>query len=62
MRGAMFAYSDPAQRNFLSNATVQAEFRQRMHGIYDGFARRPNSAFTWIEAISLFQPASPSFG
>src|SRR4051794_26357699 len=47
----MFAYTDPAKRNFLGNAAAQAEFIQRMRGTYDSFARRPNSAFTWIEAF-----------
>jgi hypothetical protein len=47
----MFNYTDPAQRNFLGNALVQNEFRQQMRAIYEKFARRPNSAFTWIEAF-----------
>jgi hypothetical protein len=49
----MFAYSDPARRNFLGDTAAEAEFRQRLQGTYDGFARRVNSAFTWIEAFGL---------
>jgi hypothetical protein len=48
----VFDYSDPVGRNFLGNAAVMAEFRRRLQGTYDSFARRPNSAFTWIEAFS----------
>lgn len=48
----MFEYSDPAQRNFLSNPAVETEFRRRLQGMYDVFARRVNSAFTWIEAFN----------
>jgi hypothetical protein len=48
----MFDFADPVGRNFLGNATVTAEYRRRLEGTYDAFARRPNSAFTWIEAFS----------
>lgn len=47
----MFDYTDPAGRNFLGNTAVVAVFRQRMQGVYDRFARRPLSAFTWLEAF-----------
>jgi hypothetical protein len=47
----MFNYTDPAGRNFLNNAAVEQEFRQRLQGMYDGFARRNDSAFTWVEAF-----------
>jgi hypothetical protein len=47
----MFSYTDPAKRNFLGNQAAQAEFVQRLRTTYDSFARRPNSAFTWIEAF-----------
>jgi len=48
----MFPYSDPAGRNFLGLSNVQDIYRQRLQGSYEAFARRPNSAFTWIEAFS----------
>lgn len=48
----MFSYSDPAGRNFLGSTTVTDEFRRSLGGLYDAFARRENSAFTWIEAFS----------
>ena len=47
----MFQYTDPAGGNFLSNSVVTNVFQQRMRTIYDGFARRVNSGFTWIEAF-----------
>jgi hypothetical protein len=47
----MFDYTDPALRNFLGNQAVQTEYHERMRGTYEGFARRPDSAFTWIEAF-----------
>lgn len=47
----MFQYSDPAERNFLNNSAVASVFQQQMQGVYDGFARRINSGFTWLEAF-----------
>ena len=47
----MFNYADPVGRMFLSNGAVEGQFRQQMQSIYDGFARRVNSGFTWIEAF-----------
>lgn len=47
----MFDYADPAGRNFLSNPTAAQAFRQRLQGVHDSFARRSDSAFTWIEAF-----------
>ncbi|MGH8659248.1 MAG: hypothetical protein ACREV4_12450 [Gammaproteobacteria bacterium] len=47
----MFQYTDPVGRNFLSNSSVASVFQQQMHSIYDGFARRVNSGFTWLEAF-----------
>ncbi|MGL6096239.1 MAG: hypothetical protein ACRC7O_10650 [Fimbriiglobus sp.] len=55
----MFPYADPAGRNFLGRNDVQAEFRQRRQGIYDTFARRPNSGFTWIEAFDSLGGGQP---
>lgn len=48
----MFNYVDPAGRNFLSNQDAAREFRLIMQTNYESFARRPDSAFTWIEAFS----------
>lgn len=48
----MFSYSDPAQRNFLSNKDVETAFRIQIDGMYGRYARRTNSAFTWLEAFS----------
>jgi hypothetical protein len=48
----MFAYTDPAGRNFLSNSTVEAEFQQQLAAQYETSARTINSAFTWFEAFS----------
>ncbi len=60
----MFNYTDPAGRNFLSNDAVTQAFRQRMQGVYDSFARRPNSGLTWIEAFQQLSggqlPQQPS--
>lgn len=47
----MFEYSDPAGRSFLSSPAVTTAFRVKMRGEYERFARRPQSAFTWIEAF-----------
>jgi hypothetical protein len=47
----MFSYTDPVSRNFLSNSAVESEFRHTLQSTYERFARRPNSAFTWIEAF-----------
>jgi hypothetical protein len=47
----MFNYVDPAGRNFLSNSSVESEFRRTTQSIYERLARRPNSAFTWLEAF-----------
>jgi hypothetical protein len=48
----MFAYADPVGRNFLGNVAAETAFRQSLEGTYDGFARRVDSAFTWLEAFS----------
>lgn len=60
----MFPYSDPAQRNFVGNPAAEAAFRQQLAGVYDRFARRFNSAFTWLEAFSLLSggaaPGTPT--
>lgn len=48
----MFAYADPVGRNFLGNIAAKTEFRQALEGTYNGFARRVDSAFTWLEAFS----------
>lgn len=55
----MFPYSDPSGRNFLSNSSIETNFRQRMEGIYDSFARRVNSAFTWLEAFQQLAGGQP---
>lgn len=47
----MFPYSDPAGRDFLNNSAVAGIFRQQMQGVYEEFARRINSGFTWLEAF-----------
>lgn len=47
----MFPYSDPAGRNFLDNDAAASAFQQRLQGLYDEFARQPNSGFTWLEAF-----------
>jgi len=47
----MFDYADPAGRNFLNNPAVAQLFRQQRQGIYNAFAKKANSAFTWIEAF-----------
>jgi len=47
----MFPYTDPVGRNFLSNTVVTDVFQQRMQAVYDSFARRINSGFTWLEAF-----------
>jgi hypothetical protein len=59
MESIMFAYTDPAGRNFLGDAEAQQVFRQRLQGTYDGFARRPNSALTWIEAFGQLSGGQP---
>jgi hypothetical protein len=48
----MFQYQDPAGRNFLSNSAAANNFRQGLQAIYESFARRINSGFTWLEAFS----------
>jgi hypothetical protein len=47
----MFAYTDPAGRAFLGDAAVALAYQQRLQGVYEQFARRPRSAFTWLEAF-----------
>lgn len=47
----MFAYTDPVGRSFLSNPAVTNAFQQRMQSMYESFARRVNSGFTWLEAF-----------
>ncbi len=48
----MFDYSDPVGRDFLGNDTAKTEYRRVLQGAYDSFARRTNSAFTWLEALA----------
>jgi hypothetical protein len=47
----MFEYADPVGRDFLASPAVAAAFRAKMQGVYEQFARRPQSAFTWLEAF-----------
>ncbi len=47
----MFEHADPVGRDFLSSPTVATVFRAKMRGAYERFARRPNSALTWLEAF-----------
>jgi hypothetical protein len=47
----MFNYQDPVGRNFLQNTQVKEVYQRSMESIYDSFARRPDSAFTWVEAF-----------
>jgi len=47
----MFAYSDPAGRNYLGNATVAAAYRTALDNLYDATASHPDCAFTWLEAM-----------
>jgi hypothetical protein len=47
----MFNYADPVGRGFLSNDAVAQVYRQRLQGVYDSFARRADSSFTWAEAF-----------
>jgi hypothetical protein len=47
----MFEYIDPVGRDFLSSPAVAAAFRAKTQGVYEQFARRPQSAFTWLEAF-----------
>lgn len=54
----MFQYTDPVGRNFLSKDAVATEFRLKVQGIYDGFARRVNSGFTWLEAFDQLSGAA----
>jgi hypothetical protein len=48
----MFDYSDPVGRDFLGNDAAKTEYRRVLQGAYDSFARRTNSAFTWLEALA----------
>jgi hypothetical protein len=52
----MFPYSDPAERNFLDNSAVAGIFQQQMQGVYEEYARRINSGFTWLEAFQQLSP------
>ncbi len=47
----MFAYQDPTGRDFLDDPAVAVAFRHRMQDFYERFARRQQSAFTWLEAF-----------
>jgi hypothetical protein len=47
----MFEYTDPVGRDFLASPAVASAFRAKMQGVYEQFARRPQSAFTWLEAF-----------
>jgi hypothetical protein len=48
----MFDYLDPVGRDFLGNDAAKTEYRRVLQGAYDSFARRTNSAFTWLEALA----------
>ena len=47
----MFNYVDPVGRNFLESPLVAAAFQAKIQGVYEQFARRSQSAFTWLEAF-----------
>jgi hypothetical protein len=55
----MSDYPDPAGRNFLGNTAVATAFRQSMQGVYEEFARQPQSAFTWLEAFDNLTNGQP---
>src|SRR5205823_7358278 len=55
----MFSYADPAGRNFLNNAAAADNFRRQLSAMYDSFARRVNSGFTWLEAMQNLTSGQP---
>jgi hypothetical protein len=56
----MFDYADPTGRAFLNQAGVAKSFQDAMSRVYDRFARRQDSSFTWLEAFdALTNGATP---
>lgn len=49
----MFKYSDPTGGEFLGNTTARDHYRSNLGDSYDGFAKEPNSAITWLEAFDF---------